>query len=79
MERLEGIGAVELLEGRAKSFFGHVVYAVGEGFHIRFQYDPWSDPNPLKDLYPDLFVKAISKESWIADLVFNAPEGGGRC
>ena len=36
MERLEGIGAVELLEGHAKSFFGHVVYAVGEGFHIRF-------------------------------------------
>lgn len=79
MERLEGVGAVELLEGRAKSFFGHVVHAVGEGFHIRFQYDPWSNLDPSKDFYPDLSINTISKEAWIADLVFNAPEGGGRC
>ena len=36
---------------------------MGEGHHIHFWYDPWSGPITLKDLYPDLFACAISKEA----------------
>ena len=48
---------------RAESFFRQVEYAMGEGHHIHFWYDPWSGPITLKDLYPDLFACAISKEA----------------
>ena len=53
-------------------------YAVGEGHRIRFWYDPWSGPIPLKDLYPDLFTCAVSKEAWIFDSVVSNLEGGNR-
>ena len=48
----------------------------GKGHCIRFWYDPWSGPIPLKDLYPDLFACAISKGAWISDLVVSNLEGG---
>ena len=50
----------------------------GKGHRIRFWYDPWSGPIPLKDLYPDLFARAISKGAWISDLVVSNLEGGNR-
>ena len=49
-----------------------------EGHHICFWYDPWSGSIPLKDLYPDLFACAVSKEAWISDLVISNLEGGSR-
>ena len=62
----------------AKSFFGHVLYAVGEGFHISFWYDPWSSPTALKDLYPAMFAIVVDKIAMIFDMVDYAPDGGGR-
>ena len=59
-------------------FFGHVVYAAGEGNRIRFQHDPWIGPIPLKDLYPKLFACAVIQEALIFDMVIFAPDGGGR-
>ena len=51
---------------------------MGEGHHIRFWYEPWCGPIPLKDLYPDLFAHIFSKEAWISDLVVSNLEGGNR-
>ena len=62
----------------AKSFFGHVLYAAGEGFHIRFQHDPWSSPSALKVLHPALFAIAVNKEAMVSEMVDYAPDGGGR-
>ena len=62
----------------AESFFGHVLYAAGEGFHIRFWYAPWSNPIALKDLYPAMFAIAANKEVMISDMVDFALVGGGR-
>ena len=62
----------------AESFFGHVLYAAGEGFHIRFWYDPWSSPTALKDLYPAMFAIVVDKTAMISDMVDFAPDGGGR-
>ena len=62
----------------AKSFFGHVLYAVGEGFHISFWYDPWSSPTALKDLYPAMFAIVVDKIAMISDMVDYASDGGGR-
>ena len=59
-------------------FFGHVVYAAGEGNRIRFQHDPWIGPIPLKDLYPELFACVVVQEALIFDMVIFAPDGGGR-
>ena len=61
-----------------ESFFGHVLYAAGEGFHIRFWHDPWNSPTTLKDLYPAMFAIAANKEAMIYDMVDFAPDGGGR-
>ena len=47
----------------AESFFGHMLYVVGEGLHIRFWYDLWCGYIPLKDLYPDLFSRAMGKDA----------------
>ena len=49
-------------------FFGQVEYVVGEGHRIRFWHGPWSEPIPLKDLYPGLFACSVSKEAWIFEL-----------
>ena len=62
----------------AESFFGHVLYAVGEGFHVRFWHDPWSSPTALKDLYPTMFAIAANKEAMIFDMVDFALDGGGK-
>ena len=51
---------------------------MGEGHRIRFWYDPWSGPIPLKDLYPDLLACAVSKEAWASDLVVPNLVGGNR-
>ena len=80
MGRLVEVGALELLEGHmtglwknirkgADSFFGHVVYATGEGIHIRFWYDPWSGPIYLKELHPELFVYDVVQEALISDMI----------
>ena len=45
----------------AESFFGHVLHVVGEGLRIRFWFDLWCGHIPLKDLYPNLFSRALSK------------------
>ena len=52
-----------------ESFFGHVLYVVGEGFRIKFWHDPWSSPSTLKVLYPALFAIAANKEAMIYDMV----------
>ena len=62
----------------ANNFFGHVVYAVGEGNRIRFWLDPWSGPTPLKELYPKLFACVVVQEALISDMVIFALDGGGR-
>ena len=59
----------------AESFFGHVMYAAGKGFRIRFWYDPWSSPTALKDLYPTMFAIAANKEAMIYDMVDFSPDG----
>ena len=55
-------------------FFGQVEYVVGEGHRIRFWHGPWSEPIPLKDLYPGLFACSVSKEAWIFELVISTLE-----
>uniref|UniRef100_A0A7N2RB15 BPL/LPL catalytic domain-containing protein n=1 Tax=Quercus lobata TaxID=97700 RepID=A0A7N2RB15_QUELO len=51
---------------------------VGEGFHIRFWYDLWCGQIPLKDLYPDLFSRAMGKEASIFELITISSNGGSR-
>ena len=43
-----GCGLWKNIRKGADNFFGHVVYAMGEGNRIRFWHDPWSGPTPLK-------------------------------
>ena len=62
----------------AKNLFGHVLYVAEEGLHIRFWYDLWCGHIPLKDLYPDLFSRAIGKEAWISELISISLDGGSR-
>ena len=73
-----GCGIWKNIRKGAESFFGQVLYAAGEGFHIRFWHDPWSSPTALKDLYPAMFAIAANKEAMIYDMVDFAPDGGGR-
>ena len=65
-------------EGPEK-FFGHIVYNVGEGHRISFCHDPCCVITPLKERFPDLFTRSLSKEAWISDLIISASEGGSRC
>ena len=51
-----GCGMWKNIRKGAESFFGHVLYAAGEGFRIRFWHDPWSSPTALKDLYPAILL-----------------------
>ena len=55
-----------------------MLYGAGEGFCIRFWYDPWSSPTALKDLYLAMFAIALDKAAMISDLVEFASDGGGR-
>ena len=59
-----------------ESFFSHVLYAAGEGFHIKFWHDPWSSPTALKDLYLALFAIVVNKEAMISKMVDYALDGG---
>ena len=54
-----GCGMWKNIRKGVESFFGHVVYVVGEGIRIQFWYDPRSSPFSLKDLYLDLFAYAV--------------------
>ena len=46
-----------------------MLYAAGEGFHIRFWYDPWNSPTALKDLNSAMFAIAVDKIAMIYDMV----------
>ena len=78
MKGTHGCGLWKNIRKGANNFFGHVVYATGEGNRIRFWHDPWSGPIPLKELYPELFACAMVQEALIFDMVIFAPDGGGR-
>ena len=67
--RSQGCGMWKNIRKGAKSFFGHVLFVVGEGLHIRFWYDLWCGHIPLKDLYLDLFSRALGKDAWIFELI----------
>ena len=54
-----------------------MVYAVGEGSHIQFWHNPWSDPTSLKELYSELFVCVVVQEVLISNMILYAPGGGG--
>ena len=73
-----GCGMWKNIRKGVESFFGHVLYVVGEGFRIWFWHDPWSSPTPLKELYPELFACVVDKEARISDMVDIAPDGGDR-
>ena len=72
------VGYGRILGKGADNFFGHVVYVAGEGNHIRFLHDPWSGPIFLKELYSELFARAVVQKALIFDMFFFAPDGGGR-
>ena len=55
-----------------KKFFGHIVYNVGEGHRISFCHDPCCVITPLKERFPDLFTRSLSKEAWISNLIVSA-------
>ena len=69
MKGTHGCGLWKIIRKGADNFFGHVVYAMGEGNRIRFWHDPWSGPSPLKELYPELFACAMVQEALISDMV----------
>ena len=75
---LQGCGMWKNIREGAESFFGHVLYVVGEGLCILFWYDLWCGHIPLKDLYPDLFSCALSKDAWISELIIVTSNGGSR-
>ena len=75
MRGTHGCGLWKNIRKGADNFFSHVVYAAGEGNHIRFWHDPWSGPIPLKELYPELFACAMVQEALISDIVIFAPDG----
>ena len=89
MERLVEAGALELIEVRKGVECGRilekaervsldVLYVVGEGLRIRFWYDLWCGHVPLKDLYLDLFSRALGKDAWISELITITSDGGSR-
>ena len=75
---MHGCGVWKNIRKGAESFFGHVLYAVGQGFRIRFWYDPQSSPIALKNLYPAMFAIAVDKAAMIFDMVEFASNGGCR-
>ena len=74
----QGCGMGKNIRKGAKSFFGHMLYVVGEGLRIRLWYDLWCGHIPLKDLYPDLFSHALGKDVWISELITITSDGGSR-
>ena len=72
------VGYGRILGKVQNNFFGHAVYAAGEGNRIRFWHDPWSGPISLKELYPELFACVVDQEALISDMVIFALNGGGR-
>ena len=73
-----GCGFWKNIRKGTDNFFGHVVYAAGEGNRIWFWHDPWSDPISLKELYLKLFACAVVQKALIFDMVIFAPNEGGR-
>ena len=75
------VGALELVEVLRDVECGRILAKVlrvslvmfynvaGEGFRIRFWYDLWCGQIPLKDLYPDIFSRAMGKEASIFELI----------
>ena len=92
MERIVGVGVLGMFEGPMAVECGRILeqelrvsldmwsmlWGKAIIFVFWFWHDPWSGPIPLKDLYPDLFACAVSKEAWIFDLVVSNLEGGNR-
>ena len=78
MRGTHGCGLWKNIRKGADNFFSHVVYSVREGYRIRFWHDPWRDPFPLKELYPELFACVVVLEALIFDMVIFALDGGGR-
>ena len=74
----QGCGMWKNIRKGRESFFGHVLYVVGEGLRIRFWYDLWCVHVPLKDLYLDLFSRALGKDAWISELITITSNGGSR-
>ncbi|XP_065636444.1 uncharacterized protein LOC136070428 [Quercus suber] len=60
MRGTHGCGLWKNIRKGANNFFGHMVYAAGEGNRIRFWHDPLSGPIPLKELYLELFACAVN-------------------
>ena len=62
-------------EGTEK-FFSQILYNVGEGNRVSFWHDPWCGSTPLKELFPSMYDRSVSKEAWVSDLVVSNSEGG---
>ncbi|GMJ01097.1 hypothetical protein like AT4G29090 [Hibiscus trionum] len=44
-------------------------WKIGNGKMVLFWFDPWVTQQPLKDIYPRLFMLSINKLAWIHDYV----------
>ena len=90
MECLVEVGALELVKVLRDVECGRILgkvlrvslvmcyNVVGESFRIRFWYHLWCGQIPLKDLYPDLFSRAMGKEASIFELITISSNGGSR-
>ena len=90
MECLVEVGALELVKVLRDVECGRILgkvlrvslvmcyNVVGESFRIRFWYHLWCGQIPLKDLYLDLFSRAMGKEASIFELITISSNDGSR-
>ena len=67
--KTHGRGLWQSINEGWKSFSKHFSFVVGDGTRIRFWHYRWVRVDPLKILYPELYVILADKEACISDIV----------
>ena len=62
-----GVGLWKEIRKEGILMFKNVSYTVGDGRRVKFWKDIWCGNIPLCEVFPSLFVFAVSQDAWVAD------------
>ena len=68
-KRAHGCGLQRSISEGWESFAKHLSFVVRDGSRILFWHDKWTGDDPLKILYPQLFMCSANKETCISEVL----------